>query len=278
MALTIKKNYLTKNRCYQNGATCSKIGIQIHTIGTGQNTAQSVADYWNQSAVSACVHYCVDAEMEGKVLQFLPEERRSWADAGYGNNNLITIEICESDSIRYTGGANYTVSNASRFKEDIMRGYQTAVELCAKICKERGWNPKKKLPSGLYLISSHDEGRRKGLSSAHVDPTHVWNRFGLSMDGFRDDVYKKINKKEGVCEVELPVLRRGDKNNYVRNVQRILRQKGYKKSNGELLTVDGTYGPNTVAAVKKFQTKAKLKKAEPGVMDAKTWDRLLRSY
>ena len=193
MALNIIKNYLTKNRCYITGTTCPKIGIQIHTIGTGQGTSQSVADYWNQSAVSACVHYCVDADVSGKVLQFLPETIRSWADAGWGNNNLITIEICESDYIRYTGGANYTVINATKFKEDIMRGYSTAVELCAKICKEHGWNPKAKLSNGMYLISSHKEGNLAGLSSNHGDPNHVWDRFGLTMDGFRNDVYKAMN-------------------------------------------------------------------------------------
>lgn len=124
--------------------------------------------------------------------QFLPETFRSWADAGWGNNNLITIEICESDDIRYTGGANYTVLNAAKFEADIRRGYQTAVELCAKICKERGWNPKKKLGNGMYLISSHAEGNRAGLSSNHGDPDHVWHRFGLTMDKFREDVAERM--------------------------------------------------------------------------------------
>lgn len=185
ICMNIIKNYLTQNRCYQSGTTCPKIGIQIHTIGTGQGTAESVASYWNQSAVSACVHYCVDADIPGKVLQLLPETIRSWADAGYGNNNLITIEICESDYIRYTSGANYEVINSEKFKQDIFRGYTTAIELCAKICKDHGWDPLAKLPSGLYLISSHNEGRLAGLSSAHVDPDHVWSRFGLTMDTFR---------------------------------------------------------------------------------------------
>ena len=39
--LSIKKNYLTNNRCYQKGITCAKIGIQIHTIGCAQGTAQA---------------------------------------------------------------------------------------------------------------------------------------------------------------------------------------------------------------------------------------------
>lgn len=192
MSLNIIKKYLTKNRCYQTGAQCRKTGIQIHTIGTGQGTVQSVADYWNQAAVSACVHYCVDADTPGKVLQFLPENIRSWADAGWGNNNLITIEICESDYIRYTGGASYSVLNAEKFKADILRGYRTAVELCASICERYGWNPCEKLQNGMYLISSHCEGNLAGLSSNHGDPDHVWRRFGLTMDGFRAEVAKAL--------------------------------------------------------------------------------------
>ena len=186
--LSIKKNYLMNNRCYQTGAICEKIGIQIHTIGTDQGTAQSVADYWNQEKVAACVHYVCDADVPDNALQLLPEEMRSWADAGWGNNNLISIEICESDYISYTGGANYDVNNEEKFKADILRGYNTAILLCAKICKERGWNPLAKLDNGMYLISSHNEGRLAGLSSAHVDPDHVWSRLNLTMDGFRKAV------------------------------------------------------------------------------------------
>lgn len=186
--LNIKKNYLTNNRCYQKGVTCAKIGIQIHTIGCAQGTAQSVADYWNQDTIPACVHYVCDADVPGNVLQLLPETYRSWADAGWGNNNLISIEICESDYIEYHGGASYTVDDEAKFKADILRGYNTAVLLCAKICNERGWNPLAKLSNGMYLISSHNEGRLAGLSSAHVDPDHVWGRFGLTMDGFRKAV------------------------------------------------------------------------------------------
>ena len=202
MKLKIVKNYLTKNRCYQRNVKRKPIGIQLHTIGTGQGTAQAVADYWNQSAVSACVTYIVDCDTEGKVLQCLPEDVRSWADAGYGNDHLITFEICESDYIRYTGGANYDVLDAKRFKADIMRGYNTAVLLCADICRRHEWNPTAKLPSGLYLISSHDEGRRAGLSSDHVDPTHVWGRFGLTMNGFRADVKAALDGNFEVTDSE----------------------------------------------------------------------------
>lgn len=195
MSLNVIRNFLTKNRCYQQNVKRKPIGIQIHTIGTAQGTAKAVCDYWNQSSVSACTTYICDADVSGRVYQLLPEDVYSWADAGYGNRNLITMEIAESDFMKYTGGANFNVTNQENFKRDILRGYDTAVQLCADICKRYKWNPMKKLSSGLYLISSHNEGRIAGLSSGHVDPDHVWSKVGLSMDTFRQAVVNAMNGK-----------------------------------------------------------------------------------
>ena len=193
MALNVIKNYLTKNRCYQRNVKRTPKGIQLHTIGTAQGTAQAVADYWNQASASACVHYIVDCDAPGKVLYTLPESTRCWCDGGWGNDNLISFEICESDYMKYTGGANYVITDAKKFKEDILRGYATSVLLCADICRRYGWNPKDKLDNGMYLISSHDEGRKAGLSTAHVDPSHIWTQFGLSMESFRNSVAEAMN-------------------------------------------------------------------------------------
>ena len=192
MSVTIKQRILTNNDCFKSGRTITPNSMQLHTIGTAQNTAESLAQYWNQSGIQACVHYCVDAETAGLVLQFLPDNRRSWADAGTGNNNSITVELMESDFMKYSGGANYTVTDEAKFKADVTRAYNTAVEFFAMKCKEYGWNPKEKMANGLHRVYSHDEGRRLGLSSAHVDPTHIWNRYGWTMDKFRDDVSKAM--------------------------------------------------------------------------------------
>lgn len=196
MKLNIVEDILTKNDCYKIGKTISPIGLQLHTIGTAQNTSKALRDYWNQSGVEACVHYCVDAESEGLIRHFLPDNRRSWGDGGFGNANLITVELMESDYMKYTGGANYTVTNESKFKADVTRAYNTAVYFFAYKCKQYGWNPLEKMSNGLYRISSHDEGRRLGLSTAHVDPTHIWNRYGWTMDQFRRDVKKVMDGGE----------------------------------------------------------------------------------
>lgn len=187
--LNLEKKYMTNNPCYKRGAKRTAIGLQLHTIGCAQNTASAIRDSMNRSDYEAAVNAIVDAETEGLVLLTLPDWMRSWADGGYGNDNLYTFEIGESDAMRYVPGtAEYTVTDEKKFKEDILRGYRNAVAFCAAKCRENGWDPLSKLESGLYTISSHDEGRRAGLSTAHVDPTHVWNRLGLSMDGFRADV------------------------------------------------------------------------------------------
>ena len=195
--LNLEKKYMTSNPCYKSGRKRTAIGIQLHTIGCAQNTASAIRDSMNQSGYEAAVNAIVDSETEGLVLLTLPDWMRSWADGGYGNDNLYTFEIGESDYMKYVpNSASYTVTNEGKFKADILRGYRTAVAFCAYLCQHHGWDPQAKLPSGLYLISSHDEGRRAGLSTAHVDPTHVWNRLGLSMDGFRADVKAAMEGKD----------------------------------------------------------------------------------
>ena len=204
--MILKQRILTKNDCYRSGRTITPVCMQLHTIGTAQNSASALADYWNQPGVQACVHYCVDAETEGLVYQFLPDNYRSWADAGVGNNTAITVELMESDYMKYSGGANYTITNETKFKADVTRAYNTAVEFFASKCKEYGWDPEERMSNGLHRVFSHDEGRRAGLSSAHVDPTHIWNRYGWTMDKFRADVKAKMGKVEPEKEVTgLPV-------------------------------------------------------------------------
>ena len=195
---------LKNNRCYRQYAKRTPIGVQMHTIGCAQGTGKAVADSMNNSSVSALVTYICDADIPGRVYKCGPEDMYTWADAGYGNRNLITIEVSESDFMKYQpNSANYSVTNDAAFKADVSRGYETAVQLVADICRRYKWDPMAKLPSGLFLVSSHDEGRRAGLSSGHVDPTHLWPKIGKSMDTFRADVVKAIGGKYVPVEVEV---------------------------------------------------------------------------
>lgn len=206
MSLNIIDYPLGKNRCYQQNVKRTPIGIQIHSIGCAQGTGKAVADSFNNATTAAFVTYICDADVPGRVYRCGSEELYTWADAGYGNRNLITVEIAESDYMVYKpNSATYTITDQEKFKADILRGYDTAVALCAEICKRRKWDPYTKLDHGLYLISSHDEGRIAGSSSAHVDPTHIWSKVGLSMDTFRRAV--KVAMERGATVETEPVIK-----------------------------------------------------------------------
>lgn len=164
--------------------------IEMHSIGCAQDEAEAIRNNMNQYSQDGIVNSIVDAKTAGKVVECLPLDNVTWADGGYGNSHSITIEIAESDTLRYKpNSADFTVTDETTFKKDILRGYLTAVEYVAKLCKERGINPLKQLSNGLYCVYSHKEANAKGLATAHVDPDHVWSRCGLSMDMFRNDVY-----------------------------------------------------------------------------------------
>lgn len=223
--MEIEKRYYTNNPCYNQRATCSKIGIQVHSIGCAQDDADVLYNVMNQPTYMAGVHYLVDAKRPGKVIQTMPESIRSWADGGYGNDHLISFEILESKSMIYSGGASFAVANADQFQKDVLNGFNTAVELCADICSRYGWNPLGKLPSGLYVISSHDEGRKAGLSTAHVDPTHMWSKAGMDMDKFRKAVAEKM-KKLPEAPKEDPVIQ-DDKGYWYRVQLGAFKNQGY---------------------------------------------------
>lgn len=77
------------------------------------------------------------------------------------------------------------------------------------------------------------------------------------------------------CTVTLPVLRKGDKSATVKTLQRLLRQLQYTNKDGKtLIVVDGSYGGNTEAAVKRFQQKHSL--SVDGICGVKTWNKLLK--
>lgn len=192
--MKIIKNYLTNNPCYKNKKNIVVKGLTLHSIGTPQPKAKSVADYWNQSNMSVCVHAIIDG-LSGDVLQTLPWDYRAW-HCGSGvngsyNNDHIGIEMCEPDCIKYTSGATFTCSDKKKAKEIAKRTYDAAVELFAYLCDVYHLNP---LKDGV--IVSHHEAHQRGYASGHADPEHLWSQLGLSytMDGFRKDVAKKQGK------------------------------------------------------------------------------------
>lgn len=66
-------------------------------------------------------------------------------------------------------------------------------------------------------------------------------------------IVARSGAKKNTVAIPFPVLRRGDKGDAVKTVQRILNALCYRDANGRSLSVDGSFGPATEYALKKYQ-------------------------
>lgn len=81
-------------------------------------------------------------------------------------------------------------------------------------------------------------------------------------------------EKEEVCNVELPVLKKGDKSDAVKAMQMLLLGHGIEMvSGGKTYGADGSFGGATENALRAFQKAKKL--SADGSCGAKTWSALL---
>ncbi len=187
--MKIIESYLTKNPCYKAGRTIAVKGLMLHSVGCAQPSVSVFVKAWNKPTyTAACVHAFIDANT-GDVYQTLPWNMRGWHGGGTCNNTHIGVEMCEPGTIVYPkSGVNFTDKNPAKSKAAVMRTYESAVELFAALCERFSLDPMKD-----GVIVSHKEGGRRGIATAHVDPEHLWGRYGLTMDGFRRAVKAKMD-------------------------------------------------------------------------------------
>jgi len=138
-------------------------------------------NHWNQASVGELlVHAWIGKLVDGSVatVQAAPWNFRGLhvgsGTKGSYNNTHVGFEICD-DGYK---DANYF--NAV---------YKEAVELCATICKEWQLDP---IRDGVIL--GHYEAYQRGMGSNHNDPRIWFTKFGKSMNSFRSDVKKELDK------------------------------------------------------------------------------------
>ena len=179
---------VTSNKCYQAAIPLVPRGLMLHSIGTPQPSAAVLARYFDQyqpGGQSVCVHGFI--QRDGTYYQTLPYTMRAWHCGGAANATHIGIEMTEPASIAYTGGASWRDLDPAATEAHVRGTYAAAVELFAQLCTQYALDP---LEDGVII--SHAEGAARGIASAHADPTHLWRAFGLTMDGFRQDVAAKM--------------------------------------------------------------------------------------
>ncbi len=191
MSIQIVEKIATQNPCYKAGRTIDPKGGMLHSVGCPQPDPLVFARIWSSSSAEVCVHAVVGKDKV--VYQILPWNWRGWhcgnGSKGSGNNTLISIEMTEPASIKYTSGANWIeTGDGSNTKAHVLATYANAVEFFAFICNKYGFNPE-----NSDVLMSHHEGNTKGIASNHGDVEHIWKKFGLSMKQFRKDVKKAMD-------------------------------------------------------------------------------------
>lgn len=194
MAAIDGKILLTNNDCYKRNARMIPQGIVVHSTGANNPTLRryiapddgiigknEFGNDWNRSGLDVCVHAFIGKDKNGEVktYQTLPFDICCWGCGGGYNGSYnynpayIQFEMCEDD----LSDRAYAV-----------KCYNKAVELCAHLCKLYNITPSH--------IVSHKEASEKGYASQHGDPHNWWDRFGLTMDGFRKEVSAKLLNRD----------------------------------------------------------------------------------
>ena len=195
--MNLRKLYLTKNECYIVGKKHTPKGIMVHSTGANNPWLKRYVgpddgllgknpnnNHWNQfrpGGRQVCVHAFIGKLADGTIAtyQTLPWDMVGWHSGSgtKGNAGLkqgyIGFEICEDN-----------LTDRNYFNAV----YKEAVELCAYLCKLYNIPPEKP-----YLIC-HCEGYKLGIASNHGDVMHWFPKHGKSMDTFRADVKKQIEK------------------------------------------------------------------------------------
>lgn len=131
MSIEIKENLLTNSPCYRDGRRITPAGGMLHSIGCPQPDPKVIANNFSVSTGRR-----VSMRSSGKaavVLQLLPWNFRAWhcgsGSKGSGNNSLISIEMTEPATIKYTGGSSWIeTGDGSNTKAHVLATYANAVQ------------------------------------------------------------------------------------------------------------------------------------------------------
>lgn len=244
--MNLKENYLTKNKCYTNAAKITPKGIMLHSVGTPQPKAGVFMNSWNNSNVEKCVHAFV--EPGGDVYQTLPWSYKAWHCGSTGNSSHIGVEMTEPATITYTSGANFTDKDSAATRTHVQNTYNTAVELFAYLCKKYNLNP-----TADGVIVSHSEGYKRGIAGNHADVEHIWNKYGLTMSRFRQDIKSSMSgETSGAAVTDTGAEAAAAASTGDAQVKAF--QTWLNKNYAAGLAVDGIYGTKTQkAAVRAYQ-------------------------
>lgn len=255
--ITIDASVPCKSGNYVNYGSRLVEYIVVHYTGNNKDTAWANASYFHRGLREASAHYFVD---ELEVYQSVEARDAAWHCGASNpwhprcrNTNSIGIEMCTSGS--------YKVSAKTK---------ANTVALVAAWCRLLGYGPG---DVDTYVLRHYDvTGKWCPMQMAGKNNLE-WQAFKAAvkaaLGGGMTPAPKPTTNREEYCEVNVPILRQGSSNGYVRTLQILL-----NKYNNAHLTEDGIFGQGTYNAVRAYQRSRGL--AVDGIVGAATWAYLLK--
>ena len=123
----------------------------------------------------------------------------------------------------------------------------------------------------VETIEGNSGGEVKRKAYQRTDKTII----GYGHPRYDAEPEKTVTKEVKTVNISMPILRKGSTGEAVKTLQRLLRQLQYVNTDRKtLLIVDGSFGSNTEAAVKRYQQKHL--NGVDGIVGIKTWNKLLK--
>ena len=190
--LKITSRMMTNCDCYNydKGTDFTKFdGVVVHSTAVPGVKAAQWYNAWNRPGIDAGVHAFLDDQ---EVWNYHPLDQTAWHAGQPANRTYLDFEICEPSGFWYNGNTvtGYNVAAQQEYFNNI---WANATLYTAYLCSLHGLTADN--------VISHGEAGRLGIGTAHGDPDHWFVLHNRSMDDFRAEVARILDKGFEVSDV-----------------------------------------------------------------------------
>lgn len=244
--------------------------ITIHCV-VGQCSVEALGNVFSSTSKQASSNYGIG--YDGKIGMYVEEKDRSWCSSNATNDNrAVTIEVaCDATH-------PYAVNS---------KAMSSLIKLVTDICKRNGikklvWSTNKNdrvnHKNGCNMTVHRDYANKacpgKYLYDRHGQIAEAVNKALSSGKTVNNPVNNPVKEEVKTVKIGMPILKKGNSGAAVKTLQRLLRSLKYLNTDGKTyIEIDGSFGSNTEAAVKRYQKNAAI--GIDGIVGAKTWNKLL---
>ena len=247
-----------RNLTYKKGRKVTHI---VHHYTAGKGTAEENCIYFGRENLQASADFFID--LDGAIWQFNADLRNyySW-HCGCASKYTKWVFNSSSIGIEMVGtGAEFTQAQKDSLRALTLALMEDFGVPACNVVRHYDCNGVRKLCPFAYCGTA--------AKDAKWDELHAYVTGGEAET--KPAAKPTADKKGGdTVNVTLKILKKGSKGEQVKTLQRLLKALGYGVGS---YGVDGSFGADTDAAVRKYQKARKLD--VDGVVGAKTWAALL---